>query len=219
MAIKTQLVSGQRRIITKVVSGERRVSCSCCGGEPSCCYFPASGSGRDQWGNDDLPDSVAVNWSPRPSTNLSKSGATFSGGGITLQIEGGQWRLSDDEGARTVGVCLFRGSGEVVDDLWEESYVVDSEVEGFAITVNRTGLCSWSGSEIIGGNRINASLSFDGNLSSNLDTRQKWNAGISVLNLADPQLAFSEGGTKSVSNTPVGEYLFSGEVRVIVSES
>jgi hypothetical protein len=30
MAVKTQLVSGQRRIITKLVNGVRRVSCSCC---------------------------------------------------------------------------------------------------------------------------------------------------------------------------------------------
>jgi hypothetical protein len=37
--IRTQLVSGQRRIITKVVNGQRRVSCSCC--ETECCMYPA----------------------------------------------------------------------------------------------------------------------------------------------------------------------------------
>jgi hypothetical protein len=34
MAIKTQTIAGQRRVLTKVTNGVRRVSCSCC--PPSC---------------------------------------------------------------------------------------------------------------------------------------------------------------------------------------
>jgi hypothetical protein len=52
--IKTQLVDGQRRIITKVVNGQRRISCSCCG----CCMYPATAYTNELYSFDDLPDEV-----------------------------------------------------------------------------------------------------------------------------------------------------------------
>lgn len=55
--IKTQIVGGQRRIITKVLGGQRRISCSCCDQQQGCCMYPA-----DQfdilYGFDDLPDII-----------------------------------------------------------------------------------------------------------------------------------------------------------------
>jgi hypothetical protein len=45
--IKTQLVSGQRRIITKVDGGQRRVSCSCCDAPPECQEITLNSEGGD----------------------------------------------------------------------------------------------------------------------------------------------------------------------------
>jgi hypothetical protein len=60
MAIKTQLIGGQRRIITKVVNGQRRVSCSCCpSDDEGCCMYPADQLGVG-YTLDDLPDQIEV---------------------------------------------------------------------------------------------------------------------------------------------------------------
>jgi hypothetical protein len=60
MAIKTQLVEGQPRIITKVVNGQRRVSCSCCpSDDEGCCMYPADQLGVG-YTLDDLPDQIEV---------------------------------------------------------------------------------------------------------------------------------------------------------------
>jgi hypothetical protein len=156
MAIKTQLVEGQRRIITKVVNGQRRVSCSCCEGEPSCCMYPADELGN-LYGADDLPDAVTVNWTDRFTGSMSKSGSGYAGGGATLQIVNGIWRLSDSNGTRNVGRCLFAGDGnltqgdDLVEDQFADIYTVSATLtspqggtDAHSRQTPRLSLCFWS---------------------------------------------------------------------------
>jgi hypothetical protein len=148
MAIKTQLVEGQRRIITKVVNGQRRASCSCCEGEPSCCMYPADELGN-LYGADDLPDAVTVNWTDRFVGSMSKSGSGYAGGGATLQVVNGIWRLSDSNGTRNVGRCLIRGDGnltagdDLVEDQFEDTYTMSLSTLNSSVTLYRKSLCLW----------------------------------------------------------------------------
>jgi hypothetical protein len=145
--IRTQLVSGQRRIITKVVNGQRRVSCSCCEGEPFCCMYPADELGN-LYGADDLPDAVTVNWTNRFTGSMSKSGSGYAGGGATLQVVNGIWQLSDSDGTRNVGRCLIRGDGNLTqgDDLVEDQFADCYKISigsFFVVNLYRSSLCGW----------------------------------------------------------------------------
>jgi len=144
--VRTQLVSGQRRIITKVVNGQRRVSCSCC--EDGCCMYPADQLNAG-YTADDLPDAVTVNWEGSFTGSMSKSGSGYAGGGATLQVVDGVWQLSDDAGIRNVGQCLIRGDGnltqgdDLVEDQFADTYTVT--VGGTTGIVTRESLCVWRG--------------------------------------------------------------------------
>jgi hypothetical protein len=152
--IRTQVVDGQRRIITK----NGKVSCSCCEQppEPSCCMYPADELGN-LYGADDLPDAVTVNWTDRFTGSMSKSGSGYAGGGATLQVVNGIWRLSDSDGNRNVGRCLIRGDGNLTqgDDLVEDQFADEYNVQIaafpnsefpflFNATVTRNDLCNWT---------------------------------------------------------------------------
>jgi hypothetical protein len=151
MAIKTQLVEGQRRIITKVVNGQRRVSCSCCESEPSCCMYPA-----DELGNlyveDDLPDAVTVNWAGRFTGSMSKSGSGYESGTVSLQVIDHKWTLkdtsTDPESVRVVGRCLIQGDGnltqgdDLVEDRFEDTYTMSPPSLNGTPLVRRE-LCLW----------------------------------------------------------------------------
>jgi hypothetical protein len=197
MAIKTQLVEGQRRIITKVVNGQRRVSCSCCEGEPFCCMYPADELGN-LYGADDLPDAVTVNWTDRFTGSMSKSGSGYAGGGATLQVVNGIWRLSDSDGTRNVGRCLIRGDGNLTqgDDLVEDQFADSYQVagDGGAVTVTRISLCRWEGF----GNQGIASLTFR-NTDDDGAPAQKWSASIETG-------SGQQDGEKSNQSSPVGTY-------------
>jgi hypothetical protein len=201
--IKTQLVSGQRRIITKVVNGQRRVSCECCEEEDECCMYPAVFFGNT-YGADDLPDAVTVNWADRFTGSMGKSGSGYAGGGATLQIVNGIWQLSDSDGTRNVGPCLIRGDGNLTqgNDLVEDQFADEYNVQITAVqlngspllfedTVARISKCEWrSATE-------NAGMFFAEEL-------QKWRMG----GQSDPDvLDWQAIGTKENNqNTPTGTY-------------
>jgi hypothetical protein len=203
--VRTQLVSGQRRIITKVVNGQRRVSCSCCESEPFCCMYPADLLGST-YGANDLPDAVTVNWAGRFTGSMGKSGSGYEDGGATLQAVDGVWRLSDDAGIRNVGRCLIRGDGnltqgdDLVEDQFEDTYTVD--IVGYSIPIFRVSLCKWENNNFIGDDdRWVFSLEYD-------EGQYKWLSGGSQF--VNPP---NQGGLDSLGafktgfqNTPEGPY-------------
>lgn len=212
---------GTRRAVTKLVDDERLVSCTCCTVE-DCCAYPASGLGRDKWDNNDLPDTLEINWAPDyAATVVTKSGGSYTGSGLTLQIVSGSWVLSDDTDSTTVGICLLKGAGGRVDDQWADSYTLDGG--GFTITVYRTGLCQWeatdnnypSGIGDITGT-VSALIVFYGNSTSDDDRLQRFEASISY---GFPQLqdSGSFGGLKDINNSPEGDYEFNGNVEITVT--
>lgn len=211
--------SGIRRAVTKVIEGERLVSCTCCTAEEACCTYPASGFGRDQWDNDDLPDTLEINWAPNYSaTVVTRSGATYTGDGLTLQIVSGSWVLSDSENTTTVGICLLKGEGGRVDDVWEDAYLVDDGF-GFALTVYRTGLCTWEGTdtnyEIFGETgTLSALIQFNGNLNNDENSVQRFSA---TMSYAFPSDSGAFGGTKDNNGDPQGNYEFGGSVVLTVT--
>jgi PAS domain-containing protein len=114
------------------------------------------------YGADDLPDAVTVNWTDRFTGSMSKSGSGYAGGGATLQVVNGIWRLSDSNGTRNVGRCLIQGDGnltqgdDLVEDQFEDTYTVTINGEGNPVgpaagepfgypveDVIRGGLCRW----------------------------------------------------------------------------
>jgi hypothetical protein len=214
--------SGTRRAVTKLVEGERLVSCTCCTVE-ECCTYPASGLGRDKWDNNDLPDTLEINWAPDyAATVVTKSGSSYTGSGLTLQIVGGSWVLSDDTDSTTVGICLLKGAGGRVDDQWADSYTLDGG--GFTITVYRTGLCQWEGTDdnypsgvgdITG--TVSGFIVFYGNGTSDEEKLQRFEAGISYDFLPELQDAGAFSGTKENNNTPAGDYEFNGNVEITVT--
>jgi hypothetical protein len=207
--IKTQLVSGQRRIITKVVNGQRRVSCSCCEGEPFCCMYPADELGN-LYGADDLPDAVTVNWTDRFVGSMSKSGSGYAGGGATLQVVNGIWQLSDSDGTRNVGRCLIRGDGnltqgdDLVEDQFEDQYnvqIVFNPDGPFPSTVNRTvtrvSLCQWRYDDE---SFESVRIEFRGNMIFINEFSQKWRGiYVDIIRGADAVNAPNQ-------NSPIGEY-------------
>jgi hypothetical protein len=147
VAIKTQVTDNVHRVITKVIDEERRVSCSCCSGQDGCCMYPATLFGS-AYGAADLPDSVTVNWSGRYNGTLNKSGSSYVGGGVTLQIVNNVWKLSDSNGTRTVGNCLFAEfNSPLVTDQFEDSYRFIQNYDPFEqnIILVRKSLCYWEG--------------------------------------------------------------------------
>jgi hypothetical protein len=141
--IKTQLVGNEQRIITK----GGLISCSCCSGQDGCCMYPATLFGS-AYGAADLPDSVTVNWSGRYNGTLNKSGSSYVGGGVTLQIVNDVWQLSDSNGTRTVGNCLFAEfNSPLVTDQFEDSYRFIQNYPPFEqnIILERKSLCYWEG--------------------------------------------------------------------------
>lgn len=209
--------SGTRRAVTKLVEGERLVSCTCCTVE-ECCAYPASGFGRDKWDNNDLPDTLEINWAPDyAATVVTKSGGSYTGNGLTLQIVSGSWVLSDDTDSTTVGICLLKGAGGRVDDQWADSYTLDGG--GFTITVYRTSLCRWEASDdnyssggLVG--TVSGLIEFDGNTSNDEEKLQRFEASIAY---AFPGDGGAFGGLKDINNTPAGDYEFNGNVEITVT--
>jgi hypothetical protein len=92
--IRTQLVSGQRRIITKIINNQRRVSCSCC---EACCPYDANQLGIG-YNEIDLPDVISFATDFRAEeeqdrtynpliVNATRNGSTYITEPYTLTIE------------------------------------------------------------------------------------------------------------------------------------
>jgi hypothetical protein len=199
--VKTKLTDGELRIITK----DGKVSCSCCE-EDECCMYPADLLGST-YGASDLPDDVTVNWTNRFTGGMSKSGSGYAGGGATLQIVNGIWRLSDSDGTRNVGRCLIRGDGnltqgdDLVEDQFEDAYTVT--VGSTTGTVTRESLCVWRGLTTDG---CPIALSYDRGIEEiEIDAAAlKWAIRIIFF---DPDFGCSGSGSifiKAVQNSPAG---------------
>jgi hypothetical protein len=74
--IRTQVVSGDRRVITKVIEGQRRVSCECCVAEVVCCPYAADQLGIGYF-EEDLPDTITINDYVDVPRTASRTGTTF----------------------------------------------------------------------------------------------------------------------------------------------
>jgi hypothetical protein len=146
--IRTQLVSGQRRIITKVVNGQRRVSCSCCPSDVECCMYPADQLGVG-YAADDLPDKIkfvggefAKNNPPLEFTNdpnvLIYYG--FAGEGVGISGGEGLWRQFVDFGGTDGARCLIGDiGGSSFTDNFADAYTADL----VGRVVERKSLCVW----------------------------------------------------------------------------
>jgi hypothetical protein len=158
--IATQLVSGQRRIITKVVNGQRRVSCSCCE-EPECCMYPAAAVESGLITFEDLPDILLTEFveeqyqkveSPFTYTVGDESFTAYYGGdfdaiGIRAN-DPNRWIIQIDFAFAISEQCLFSGliqdgPGDWVYDNFADTYTV--AVTGATGTVSRESLCVWRG--------------------------------------------------------------------------
>jgi hypothetical protein len=214
--------SGTRRAVTKLVDEERRVSCSCCVEASECCMYPADqlGSGYTE---DDLPNEVYVfvsdtNTPPTIYLDeiLTRSGSEYTNGtGARLFVQVGLiWRIEIDD-------IPFSGRGCLIDSTWPfavggSELGVDSIQDTFldtyeinfltdkTVTVTRESLCSWFGSQMIGGFLYEASLAYN-------DETFQWEAGFSTVDIGSGNNA-KDGN----QNTPVGTY--SGEYTITVSE-
>jgi hypothetical protein len=119
--------------------------------------YPADLLGSTYSAND-LPDAVTVNWTDRFTGSMSKSGSGYAGGGATLQIVNGIWRLSDSDGNRRVGRCLIRGDGnltqgdDLVEDQFADCYKLSFTFFGPTdVIVLRNRLCAWETANINAG--------------------------------------------------------------------
>jgi hypothetical protein len=153
--IRTQLVDGDRRIITKVVNGQRRVSCSCCEVEVECCMYPADQLGVG-YTIEDLPDKIIgeggeftknnppIPFTPDPSVLIYYG---FAGEGVGIADGEEVWRQFVDFGGTDGARCLIGniGGSSFIDDF-ADTYAVSSNLPQLAsATVVRTSLCQWEG--------------------------------------------------------------------------
>jgi hypothetical protein len=151
--IKTQLVDGQRRIITKVVNGQRRVSCSCCE-EGECCMYPADQLGVG-YTVDDLPDKIKfdggeftknnppIPFTPDPSVLIYYG---FAGEGLGIADGEGLWRQFVDFGGSGGARCLIGNIGGVeFSDDFADIYTITTPFSSGV--VERQALCRWDGTD------------------------------------------------------------------------
>jgi hypothetical protein len=203
--IKTQLVSGQRRIITK----DGKVSCSCCE-EPECCMYPADQLGAG-YTIDDLPDKIKFvggeftkNNPPLVFTNDPNVLIYYGVAGEGVGIAGGEevWRQFVDFGGTGGARCLIGdiGGSSFTDDFADTYTVTVGSTTG---TVTRESLCVWRGLTTDG---CPIALSYDRGIEEiEIDAAAlKWAIRIIFF---DPDFGCSGSGSifiKAVQNSPAG---------------
>jgi hypothetical protein len=160
--VRTQLVSGQRRIITKVINGQRRVSCSCCPSEEGCCMYPADQLGVG-YTAEDLPDEIMwfINVNLEQRFAWPKVGHKYVRQfcddeecyEAEIRVEGGQWLFGFDDNVPPAywfsSNCLFQeGDEQGFVDNFADTYTayVNGPADVFDETflVIRRSLCVWS---------------------------------------------------------------------------
>jgi hypothetical protein len=167
--IRTQLVSGQRRIITKVVSGQRRVSCSCCPSDVECCMYPADQIGISYTAND-LPDEILFatvgsegNFitATRDGTNFVMQDLFAPGEDVVVGLNNGSWQLWVEAGFGPDFIigdysenCLinwpsapFDKIPAIADNFADTYYFSDGPTNANNIALNRISLCVWESEE------------------------------------------------------------------------
>jgi hypothetical protein len=219
--IKTQLVDGDRRIITKVVNGQRRVSCSCCE-DVECCMYPAEAVESGLITFEDLPDEIlTVNGFSLPKVGpLDASGLVpfpylvyygQLGEGVGIATGEGLWSNQTDFsggfGSTVDLACLFDGrfpkpeSSDWYVDNFADIYNFDTG-EGTTGTVTRELLCVWRG---LTNNGCPVILSYDIDPDGDPRERLKWSIAVTFFNDA-----FGCEGVglfvKNIQNSPEGEY-------------
>ena len=229
--VKTQLVDGQRRVITKLIGGQRRVSCSCC--VEGCCMYPA-----DQYNvsffEEDLPDELKFNFysdfelieTLTAQKNATQYGIYWwpiplSGGegyptSYALRHDGNVWGLYtqetpniEDEFTDLGGQrCLIDDPDTTVvwfEDNFEDTYTVTTNQATGVVT--RQSLCVWRGIDDLG---CSLELRYESRISPpQAGSQYKWTVD------------FAEGGLSPCDeraiaiktpnqNTPVGSYDYAG---------
>jgi len=204
MAIKTKLVSGQRRIITKVVSGQQRVSCECCE-EAECCMYPALGVTDGLITIEDLPDTVIYRGlisgdktftKLDPPEEYGSYTAYYITGSFPVGVDGNfiaidsdgaldQWTNYVQGGINGIGFCLIESFDNItgVNDTFEDTYTVElnysniGNIEGSVdetVTVARQSLCVWSGLDSRGNTITIEYISIDGSVEGNPVRLARW---------------------------------------------
>jgi hypothetical protein len=211
--VKTVVRDGRPVVLTKTVNGVRRVSCSCCEEqEPDCCMYPAN-EFAVKYNQDDLPDSVAIDWPNNFFGVLEKDAATYKNEIITLDIANFRWRLRNSENGQSkiVGRCLF--TEPTIGDTFPDTYTVVT-FGGVEITVTRKALCVWEGQTIIEQDSFIALLAYGSGFSNapldyyevptELGASLKWELAVGF---SSPFDSGSSAGTHiGPQNDPVGTY-------------
>jgi hypothetical protein len=201
--VKTVVRDGRPLVLTKTVNGVRRVSCSCCEEEqePDCCMYPAN-EFAVSYNQDDLPDSVAINWPNNFFGVLEKDAATYKNEIITLDIANFRWRLRNSENGQSkiVGRCLF--TEPTIFDTFADTYTVTTNQSSGAVT--RQSLCVWTG---VDANECELRLRYETAIdpivaNSRFKWVLEWAEGGQALPCDERAGAFKDG----FQNTPAGEY-------------
>jgi hypothetical protein len=170
--IKTQLISGQPRIITKLVNGQRRVSCSCCE-EAECCMYPAQALGDGIYTWEDLPDQIIyrgrlafnnavidvtfnklsppAEWYDTLAYYIAEDSPAINSGDedVIYRNTEDNWANWISGGISGIGICLIEGL-EVVggtEDTFLDTYAItSSDPDPFfqgCDSITRVNLCTW----------------------------------------------------------------------------
>lgn len=223
--IRTNLVSGQQRVITK----GGRVSCLCCATE--CCYYNTEdGYVLGLWTFADLPDELDLWFAREPNTGgpmlegpftlLHNGDGTYGNGNVVggkfveFAVDG--WISGQNQGFGPCGParCLF--TEDVPEGGVARCYVKDRFSDTYSITtyetftITRASFCAWSGTDSNGCQAILEYIGSAGDINNPLQNAFKW--VLSWSSSFDPVqelcAAGSVIGTKTGNqNGPTGTYV------------
>lgn len=117
--------------------GLRAVNCSCCGGEPECCMYPAQGLADVDYGANDLPDAVTIG-----GVSYSRAGTSYGDTTNGVIFQGNVW-AKYTSGVRSSRPCLIQGG---VEDQFADTYTATSP-GAETTTLTRESICVWKGPE------------------------------------------------------------------------
>lgn len=186
----------------------------------ACCMYPAAAYDSGIITFQDLPNEI--NFLDHGTITKNNSGIELDNGDVL--IYGSEQDITTFERqpvvvARRIGgvlfwanyldfavetaSCLFSENVGNWEDTFEDTYTA-IVYDGVEFPVNRTSLCIWEGSTVIGINTFTAILYYGGGLGFINGGNLKWNLAVGISGGQD---ADSSGGIKAdPQNNPVGTY-------------
>lgn len=199
--------AGTKKVIISVTDGQTQVSCECCGG---CAAYPAFPvlAGSDNQGNDVFEQWTAYSanlpgWINFYGGALAKNGTSYGNTTNGVFLEGQKWAVYRN-GTRTEKDYLISGG---IKDLFLDQYAVSwsSGSNNYAVTLIRSGGCTWNSSFVANGCAIGGailSIADDG-----------WNfAAVSLSQNGGPCYTFGTSKYPDHQNGPAGSWR-----RIVVS--